>query len=292
VVLEWIVSSGARQVVVDDGGWTDPTLLPVTMVQADPIVFAEDLARQVDTARRNETAWLGRWQAAERTAAKAMDDWLAGIVAPFEGAVASSLAAALPELPADTILVAGNSKPVRDLDAFLGSGPAQVRCLGNRGASGIDGVLSTALGAAAVSEEPVIAVVGDLSFVHDLGALVAARRLGISATVVLVDNDGGGVFSQLPQAETARPEVGLPVHFEELFGTPHGLDLGPVVTALGASHRQVVPNEVGAAVAASIGEPGLKVVAVRSDRARDAELHRAAAAAVRDALERWSGGLP
>jgi 2-succinyl-5-enolpyruvyl-6-hydroxy-3-cyclohexene-1-carboxylate synthase len=86
--------------------------------------------------------------------------------------------------------------------------------------------------------------------------------------------------------------VGLPEHFEELFGTPHGLDLGPVITALGASYRLVHPGQVGAAVAASIRQPGLKVVAVHTDRARDAELHRAAFAAVRDALQRLVGGQP
>jgi 2-succinyl-5-enolpyruvyl-6-hydroxy-3-cyclohexene-1-carboxylate synthase len=132
--------------------------------------------------------------------------------------------------------------------------------------------------------------VGDLSFLHDLNALVAARRLDLSATVVLVDNDGGGIFSQLPQAAIDRPEVGLPEHFEELFGTPHGLDLGPVATALGASHRLVAPDDVGAAVVASLMQPGVKVIAVRTDRARDAELHRAAFAAVRAALELRIGG--
>jgi 2-succinyl-5-enolpyruvyl-6-hydroxy-3-cyclohexene-1-carboxylate synthase len=167
---------------------------------------------------------------------------------------------------------------VRDLDAFLGAGSAAVRCLANRGAAGIDGVVSTALGAAAVNDAPVVAVVGDLSFVHDLNALVAARRLGLSATIVVVDNDGGGIFSQLPQASLERPEAGLPEHFEELFGTPHGLALGPVVTALGARHRLVAPTDVGASVAATAGEPGIEVIHVRTERTRDAELHRQALA--------------
>ena len=74
-----------------------------------------------------------------------------------------------------------------------------------------------------------------MSFLHDLNALIAARLHGLSATIVLVDNDGGGIFSFLPQATTDGPEVGLPEHYEELFGTPHGIDVGPIVTALGGA---------------------------------------------------------
>ena len=135
--------------------------------------------------------------------------------------------------------------PVRDMEAFLGSGPAGIRCLGNRGANGIDGLVSTALGMAAVSRAPVVAVVGDVSFLHDLNALVAAARLGVSATIVLVDNDGGGIFSFLPQADADEPGVGLPTHFEELFGTPHGTEFGPLVRALGAGHEVVASRRRG-----------------------------------------------
>jgi len=286
-VLEWIAASGARQVVVDDGGWTDPTGTPVTFVQAEPRTLARSLAhRRLEVGGPPvEPAWLAAWRDAGRRAGIALRDWLAALDEPFEGTVAASLGAALGSLPTGTIHVAGNSKPVRDLDAFLEAGPAVVRCLGNRGAAGIDGVVSTALGAAAVSDAPVVAIVGDLSFIHDLNALVAARRLGLSATIVLVDNDGGGIFSQLPQALLERPEAGLPEHFEELFGTPHGLDLGPVVLALGARHRVVAPAEVGPAVAATAGRPGVEVIVVRTERARDAELHRQALAAVVRSLD-------
>ncbi len=89
--------------------------------------------------------------------------------------------------------------PVRDLDAFLTTGDVRVRCLANRGVNGIDGVVSTALGAAAADAGPVLLVVGDVSFVHDLNALVAARLQPLSATIVVIDNDGGGIFSFLPQ---------------------------------------------------------------------------------------------
>jgi 2-succinyl-5-enolpyruvyl-6-hydroxy-3-cyclohexene-1-carboxylate synthase len=298
-VLEWMAASGARQVVVDDGGWTDPTGSPVTFVQAEPRSLARSLARRrlavggtPDGGAPDGREWRVAWLTAGRRVGAALDAWLAELAEPFEGALAASLGAALVDLPAGTILVAGNSKPVRDLDAFVGAGPAAVRCLGNRGASGIDGVVSTALGAAAVSRAPVVTVVGDLSFLHDLNALVAARRLGLAVTVVLVDNDGGGIFSQLPQAALERPDAGLPEHFEELFGTPHGLDLGPVIEALGARHRPVAPAAVGRAVAEGIGRPGVEVVVVRPARGRDAELGRQAVAVAAGALERSAGERP
>jgi 2-succinyl-6-hydroxy-2,4-cyclohexadiene-1-carboxylate synthase len=126
--------------------------------------------------------------------------------------------------------------PVRDWTLAARQWPP-IRPLSNRGANGIDGVVSTALGSAAAEVGPVVLVVGDVSFLHDLNALVAARLHDLSATIVLIDNDGGGIFSFLPQATTDAPEVGLPDHYEELFGTPHGIDVGPIATALGGEYR-------------------------------------------------------
>src|SRR6202043_232839 len=109
-----------------------------------------------------------------------------------------------------------------------------VRILGNRGASGIDGVISTALGISAASDkdEPTVLVIGDLSFFHDLNGLLAARLHQLNLTIVLVNNDGGGIFSFLPQA--AYPE-----HFEQLFGTPTGLDFSLAVQMYGGEYQRV-----------------------------------------------------
>ena len=294
-VVAMLVEHRAAQIVVDDGGWTEATLLPVTLVHAEPVglaaALADALADRVEASRTTvaEVGWLDAWLAADRTADAAIREWLATLDEPFEGAAFADLEGVLPD---GTVLVAGNSMPVRDLDAFLAAGPAAVRCLANRGASGIDGVVSTALGAAAVHDDRVVLVVGDLSFIHDLNALVAARLHGLSATIILVNNDGGGIFSFLPQASTARPDVGLPAHFEELFGTPHGLDLAPIVAALGGEHRRVGPGEIGPAVAGSLDRPGVRVLELRTDRTRNVELHQASAAAVSDALERLLAGAP
>jgi 2-succinyl-5-enolpyruvyl-6-hydroxy-3-cyclohexene-1-carboxylate synthase len=230
--------------------------------------------------------WASDWLDADRAADAALSTWLAAAEAcdePFEGLPFAVLGTMLPD---GALLWAGNSMPVRDLDDWLAGSERAIRPLSNRGANGIDGVVSTALGAAAAEVGPVVLVVGDVSFLHDLNALVSARLHGLSATIVLVDNDGGGIFSFLAQATTDAPEVGLPEHYEELFGTPHGIDVGPIVSALGGEYREVGPASIRAALAASIGRPGVRVLAFRTDRARNVELHREAAAAVTAALAR------
>jgi len=208
-----------------------------------------------------------------------MDAWLAALEEPFEGHPFPVLAEALPD---GAVLWASNSMPVRDLDGWLPSTDRAITVHSNRGANGIDGVISTALGSAAVASGPVALVVGDIAFLHDLNALVAARLHGLSATIVLVNNDGGGIFSFLPQAQPAAavPGAGLPEHYEELFGTPHGIDVGPIVSALGGEHRIVGHAELAAAVAESVGRSGVQVLELRTDRERNVELHLAVTAIV------------
>jgi len=162
----------------------------------------------------------------------------------------------------------------------------------NRGANGIDGVVSTALGSAAVADGPLVLVVGDVSFLHDLNALLSARQHGLSATILLVHNDGGGIFSFLPQASSSTPGTGLPAHFEELFGTPHGVDVGPIVTALGGEHRRVTPAELRGAIRDSLGRPGVRVLEIRTDRGRNVDLHRELAASVQGSLAALAGASP
>lgn len=290
------------QVVVDEAaGWREPAIIATTHVHADPTATLQALAerlgagtpagspgtvspRRTVSGGARTAAWLDDWLAAERAADRALRNWLAATAAaaePFEGAPFADLGDLLPD---GAILWAGSSMPVRDLDAFLPSSGRAIRPMANRGANGIDGVVSSALGAAATGA-PVVLVIGDLALLHDLGGLVAGRGQRLSATIVLLHNDGGGIFSFLPQATAARPEAGLPTHFEELFGTPHGIDPGPLVEALGAEHRRVGAVDLPDALAASIGAPGMHVLELRTERARNVALHREAAAAVRAALD-------
>jgi 2-succinyl-5-enolpyruvyl-6-hydroxy-3-cyclohexene-1-carboxylate synthase len=268
--LEWLAATGCEQVVVDDGGWDEPTLRPSILVRSDPVELARMLADTNDLRPATVAGWLNAWLATDTAADRAIRDALRTIEEPFEGAVFAELEDCLPEA---TIVWAGSSMPVRDLDTFLAGGARLLRCLSNRGANGIDGVLSSAMGAAAAGAGPVLLVLGDLSFLHDLNALATARVPDPSLTVLLVDNDGGGIFSFLPQATADRPDLGLPDRFEQLLGTPHGTDLSAVARALGAEVAEVHPGAIGAAVAGVIGRPGIHVLRLRTDRARNVDLH-------------------
>lgn len=276
--------SGCRQIMVDEGGWSDPALVASDVFHAEPRAFCEALLtalREVGRPGAGQGAgeWAEAWRRRAQRAREGLCSRLEGEPSLSEPAVFVELADLLPE---GAILFVGNSMPVRDMDAFFSGGRRPLRFLANRGASGIDGVISTALGAGAVSTTPLVLVLGDLSFYHDMNGLLAVKRYGLRATIILLNNDGGGIFSLLPQADD-------PEHFEELFGMPHGLDFRMAAEMYGLSYRRVVSREeFRLAVGEAVRGEGATLVEVRTDRAANARLHRELRAAVSQALR----GLP
>jgi 2-succinyl-5-enolpyruvyl-6-hydroxy-3-cyclohexene-1-carboxylate synthase len=222
--------------------------------------------------------WARTWLEINSATRQAIEHQMDGLDELFEGKIfsGSALAALLPE---GALLYAGNSMPVRDLDTFLPSAGESLRCLANRGANGIDGVVSSALGASAAGDGPVVLVIGDVSFYHDLNGLLAARKHGLDLLVVLVNNDGGGIFSFLPQADLPGDD------FETLFGTPHGLDFRPFVEGYGGRFERVADwPSFQNAVSEGLARGGLAVVEVPTNRARNVVLHREVWRAVAEAL--------
>jgi 2-succinyl-5-enolpyruvyl-6-hydroxy-3-cyclohexene-1-carboxylate synthase len=265
---------GARQIIVDgDGGWTEPLAPGTQLVRADAAPFCEMLAdaSHADAAE----PWVRAWIGADAAARGAIAAHLRESDELSEPAVIADLAAGL---PGGAVVFAGNSMPVRDVDSFLASSETRVQFLANRGVNGIDGVVSSALGAATVAG-PLVLVVGDLSFYHDMNGLLAAKRHGIDATIVLVNNDGGGIFSFLPQA-------GHPERFEELFGTPHGLDFSAAAAVYGIEFvRPADRPKFRADLARSIASAGVQIIEVRTERASNVDAHRAIWSAVADAVD-------
>lgn len=259
-------SAGARQILVDAAGeWREPDHIASDLIRTDPTLLCEALRDAL--GERGDGRWAATWRQLASAARSAMHDYLARLEEPFEGAVFADLTELLPDR---ALLYVGNSMPMRDVDTFFPARPRSIRFMGNRGASGIDGLVSSALGAAAVSDGPVVLVVGDLSFYHDMNGLLAARLYDLSVTIVLVNNDGGGIFSFLPQAADRE-------HFERLFGTPHGLDFRHAVRMYGGTH--VLAGDSTAfrdAVRDALEGGGLRVVEVRTERERNVALHRAA----------------
>jgi 2-succinyl-5-enolpyruvyl-6-hydroxy-3-cyclohexene-1-carboxylate synthase len=171
-------------------------------------------------------------------------------------------------LPDDAVVFAGNSMPVRDLDTFFPGGPQPARFLANRGASGIDGVVSSALGARTKASERLVLMIGDISFYHDMNGLLAAKRYGLDVTIVLLNNDGGGIFSFLPQYDD-------PEHYEDLFGTPHGLDFRPAAALYDLPFETVeTPAGYRAALEQSFDRGGTSIIEVKTDRNENLQLHR------------------
>lgn len=258
----WAASLGVPAVACwPDARGRDPDALAELVVVGDVGVCFASLGPAASMAR--EPGWLAGWLAREQDAAAAMRAGPEPL--PPE---AAATRAAIDALPPGAGLVLSNSLPIRHADSYGGAGPAGHRVLVIRGANGIDGVTSVALGAAHGWRVPTLLVTGDLAFLHDLGALVAARDLDAPLVVLVLDNDGGAIFHHLPIVDVA-PD------FEDLFGTPQGRDLAAIAGALGASVRAVhTPEEVSGAVSEGLRTPGLSVLVFPCDRRETVRNHR------------------
>jgi len=275
--------SSAPLVVIDPARWPDPSLLASEMIHADPRVVCEKLLPLLNKERSGASSspWLARWLEVNDAAGNALERFTCALSEAFEGRAASDVVATL---PGGSTLFVSSSMPVRDLDAFSAGDARSIRVLSNRGANGIDGVVSTAMGAAAAIREtgggPLVLLIGDLALYHDMNGLLAARLHALHVTIVVVNNDGGGIFSFLPQA--AHDE-----HFEILFGTPHGLDFAPMATLYGASYHLAHDSaSLKQCVTDGIGGSGLHIVELRTDRTRNVALHSNAWAAVASDLSK------
>lgn len=275
-LFTWVADQHtAEQVLIGDGIWSDQDHVATSIGRGDAAHLVRALTQLVRP--REDSRWTQRWLDMASTTRNALDANVEESDDLFEGRVFQELASLL---PTEATLFAGNSMPVRDLDSFFPSGHKSVRFMANRGASGIDGVVSTALGASAALAEPLVLVLGDLSFYHDMNGLLAAQRHKLNATIIVLNNDGGGIFSFLPQA--AQPDL-----FEEYFGTPHGLTFQKAAELYGLGYEKINSwDEFRKAVTTSVDTPGTTIVEVPGDRQRNVELHRSAQESVVQALSR------
>jgi 2-succinyl-5-enolpyruvyl-6-hydroxy-3-cyclohexene-1-carboxylate synthase len=259
VLSQWIAGlpDECVQVVVDaHGGWPDPERRATVRLPALP---------HVARAARDDS-WERWWCDAERVAQRAIDDVLRERAEATEPGVIRDLTR---DAPHNATFFVSSSMPIRDLEWF-GHPASRHRVLSNRGANGIDGVVATALGVATVDPTaPTIAIVGDLAFLYDSSALVWAATRAVDLTIVVIDNGGGGIFSFLPQRESVRYD-----RFEQLFGTPHHVDISGLAGVHGI--QTVSSPREGS---------GVRLVHVRTDRdsnvAVHAELNQAVATAIR-----------
>jgi 2-succinyl-5-enolpyruvyl-6-hydroxy-3-cyclohexene-1-carboxylate synthase len=277
---QWLAAiDGLEQIVIDPAGeWREPTRRADSVVRADPSATARALTERLGRLRPGASAVAGSgfaqaWLEAESAARTAVDGRLDRLDELSEPGIWSALGRALRD--GDSVFAA-SSMPVRDLEAFLRPGAEGVRVASNRGANGIDGLVSTAAGLAKGTGARTWAVLGDLALFHDLGGLAVARQVP-ELRLIVVDNSGGGIFHFLPQAEAlSEPE------FEALLGTPAGIE---PADAAALFELGVATPETPAALDEALAADA-RMIVVRTDRRRNLELHRelsslAAAAAPR-----------
>ncbi len=257
----WLASlPQAEQIALDPAqAWQDPSAALTEVVPADP---ATTLGAWTP-AQPADPSWLASWCDADRAAQAEIDRALAGPELS-EPAVARRLGEWLGAQ--DTLFVA-SSMPIRDVELYFPSGPDLPRVLANRGANGIDGTVSSAFGAAAGSPGQVVLLIGDVALAHDIGGLLAARRLGLAITIVLLNNDGGGIFHFLPVATQADA-------FEEHVATPHGLEFEHAAVLYGCEYALAATQpELQDAIGWARAQPKTTIVEVRTDRVQNRAFH-------------------
>jgi 2-succinyl-5-enolpyruvyl-6-hydroxy-3-cyclohexene-1-carboxylate synthase len=266
----WLAESGAEQIVVDPfGGWNEPSRRAAALLRADPTELAAGWAARLGEERPHPALWLD----AERAAREAIDEELGSLGEPSEPALQLALGAAYED---GDLVYTASSMPIRDQEAFLPAGDADALFLSNRGANGIDGLISSGIGAAHATGRPTTIVTGDLGLLHDIGSLAVLREVSTPVRIVVIDNDGGGIFHFLPQESALDGD-----EFETLLGTPRGVDVARAAAMFDLPHHRLESlDQLPEALAAGTG-----LIEVSVDRETNVELHRSLADRVSQAID-------
>ncbi|RLL46473.1 2-succinyl-5-enolpyruvyl-6-hydroxy-3-cyclohexene-1-carboxylic-acid synthase [Oceanobacillus piezotolerans] len=267
----------ALQFVVENNtGYREPTGNPTEYLFANPIELCDDLLAEAGDLKFDKE-WLETWQDMNRVAKRHLTSGTEEEITEGE-----AVRALLETTPDESTVYAANSMPIRDVDSFMMTTEKHIEVLANRGANGIDGLLSSGMGAASTGK-PVTIVAGDLSFYHDMNGLLSAKHYNLNVTILLINNNGGGIFSFLPQANNNK-------HFEALFGTPLDIDFRNSVFMYGGKYAWAkTMDDLTSLLETSYTSEGLHVIEVRTDRTENAEWHRSIWQAIEEEiLERWS----
>ncbi|SFE37227.1 2-succinyl-5-enolpyruvyl-6-hydroxy-3-cyclohexene-1-carboxylic-acid synthase [Alteribacillus iranensis] len=254
----------AEHLIVDEGsGWREPVGVPAHMFFSDEETFCSSVLKELANDHGKDSDWLSLWKTMNDQTKSALQH----VYEDKELNEGKLFALLQKQMPEDSTLFVGNSMPIRDVDTFFHTNNKGIQILANRGANGIDGVVSTAIGVSQVRENTILAI-GDISFYHDMNGLLAAKQLKCDLTIIVVNNDGGGIFSFLPQSQEEE-------YFEKLFGTPHGLDFSHAAALYDASFYRIHNwDEWDRAFQNSMEKKGLKIIEVQTERTTNATNHR------------------
>ena len=255
-----------NHIVIDGGsGWREPAAVSTHMVYCNESIFCRSIKEHLAVqGNQDKGKWLSLWQKMNEVTKKGLLT-IQDETGLQEGKLFSILESLLPE---KANLVVGNSMPIRNVDSFFFQTTKEIRIMANRGANGIDGLISTAVGVCASSEKPTVLAIGDLSFFHDMNGFLAAKMYHLNLLVLVVNNDGGGIFSYLPQSAEEK-------HFEELFGTPHGLSFDHTAALYGANYKKPRNwEEVTDAIEEWVSQPDFRIIEVCTSRSYDVKKYR------------------
>ncbi len=263
-VWSWLERHTEVDQILIDRQSRDATRSAATVIEMPPASAARSISSHLSAPTPD--AWVAGWTRLDAAAAELIAREIQSATFPNEPAIARIVTESA---PAGTLLTVGSSMPIRDTDAFAGKSETPLRVFGNRGTNGIDGVVSAALGAAAAGHHAVV-LVGDVSMLHDLNSLRTAALLRLPITIVVVNNDGGGIFHFLEHGDSALldPDV-----FETYLATPHGTDFVAVAEALGIEGFRV--DDVAtlqSLIAEKTARP--RLVEIATDRRANRDLHR------------------
>lgn len=259
----WLAASGADEIVIDPcGGWNEPSRRAAAILRADPTELASGWAARLEGLEGRERPLPERWLEAEAAAQIVLIEAFPVGAEITEPALHRALGAT--HRDGDLVYTA-SSMPIRDQEAFLAPSDTDVLFLSNRGANGIDGLVSSGIGAARASGRPTTIVTGDLGLLHDIGGLAALRKVETPVRIVVIDNDGGGIFHFLPQEAALDSD-----EFEALLGTPRGVDAAKAAALFDLPHRRLESlADLPQALAAGTG-----LIEVKTDRSTNVEAHR------------------
>ena len=273
VVNQWLAQCGAEQIAVtQQPSLVDPDKVVTTHIVGSFNELFMEMSRGADS--RSETEWIGAWKRCEKNARTALDEELSRQTQLTEPLCAVTVSEAI---AAGTNLVVSSSMPVRDLEWFAPPRDG-VRVLSNRGVNGIDGVVSTAVGVALSSKSPTALLIGDIAMLHDSNGLLNLIRRDAQLKIIVIDNEGGGIFSFLPQAQAMEGD-----QFEQLFGTPHSVDFAALAKTHGIAFTWVSTAQE---LRRELGNPATSIIGVRTDRSKNVDDHNALYSAVAAALSK------
>ncbi|WP_163101132.1 2-succinyl-5-enolpyruvyl-6-hydroxy-3-cyclohexene-1-carboxylic-acid synthase [Peribacillus alkalitolerans] len=252
----------AQHIVVDAGsGWREPTGVATHILYCDNALFCKGINKEINGP--TEFEWLNKWKDLNVITKSGLDS-----IRDDDSLNEGKLVTVMQEImPDQSTLFVGNSMPIRDVDTFFHNHDKTIQIYANRGANGIDGLVSTALGVSSVNNDTVL-LLGDLSFFHDMNGLLSAKMNGQDLIIVIVNNDGGGIFSFLPQSSEKD-------YFEQLFGTPHGMDFSHAIEMYGGKyHRAESWDDFEARFRQAFEQKGLRVIEVNTEREENVTKHR------------------